>query len=147
MKKTTFVVALAALSMALTASVDARQEKIPERQKSSVAGPEGTTITGCVARGTAANTYTLTEEKKNESATAAAGAPAAPLMLAGTDVDLSEHVGHSVEVTGSWANTDAPTGTAGTERPAAADASKKTAKTFTVKSVKMVAATCRTAAK
>jgi len=147
MKKTISVVALAALSMALTAAgVGASQEKqIPELQRSSAVAPEGTTITGCVARGTGAETYTLTEAKKNTSATATPGAPAAPLTLAAKDVDLSKHVGHSVELTGSWATAaDAPIGTAGTERPATADASKMAAKTFTVKSVKMVASSCQT---
>ena len=105
----------------------------------------GTTITGCVARGTAPATYTLAEVKKGAPAAAETTAPAALVILTGTEVDLSKHVGHSVALTGSYANATETVGTAGTEKPAAPAAtedSKKAAKTFTVKSLKMVSPTC-----
>jgi hypothetical protein len=68
-----------------------------------------------------------------------------PLVaLTGTEVDLSKHVGHSVTLTGSFASPTAAIGTSGTEKPAtpAATEDKKAAKTFTVKSLKMVSPTC-----
>jgi hypothetical protein len=98
-----------------------------------------------VARGTATDSYTLAEVKKGEATAADAAAPAGLVALTGTDVDLSKHVGHSVAVTGSYASTDVATGTSGTEKPAApattVDA-KKAPKSFTVKSLKMVAPSC-----
>ena len=67
------------------------------------------------------------------------------MTLTGTEVDLSKHVGHSVALTGSYASPNAAVGTTGTEKPAtpaATEDSKKAAKTFTVKSLKMVSPTC-----
>jgi hypothetical protein len=98
-----------------------------------------------VARGTAADTYTLAEVKKDATAAPATAAPAELVVLTGTDVDMSKHVGHSVAVTGTYASTNVPTGTSGTEKPAApatTEDTKKAAKTFTVKSLKMVAPSC-----
>ena len=83
--------------------------------------------------------------KKGAPPAADTAAPAALVLLTGTEVDLSQHVGHSVALTGSYANTPETVGTAGTEKPAtpaATEDSKKTAKTFTVKSLKMVSPTC-----
>ena len=71
-----------------------------------------------MARGTAANTFTLAEVKKGEPAAADATAPAALVTLTGTEVDLSKHVGHSVALTGSYASPTATVGTSGTEKPA-----------------------------
>ena len=64
-------------------------------------------------------------------------------------MDLSKHVGHSVTLTGSYASPTAAIGTSGTEKPATPatpaateDSKKAAAKTFTVKSLKMVSPTC-----
>ena len=136
---TVALVALAATVSAATAGVS--QDRIPDAQRPGAIEAPASTLTGCVARGTATDTYTLAEAKKDATA-----APAELVALAGTDVDLSKHVGHSVTVTGSYTGTDGATGTSGTEKPAAAPATtedtKKPAKTFTVKSLKMVSPTC-----
>ena len=141
---TVALVALAATVSAATAGVS--QDRIPDAQRPGAIDAPGTTLTGCVARGTATDTYTLAEAKKDATAAPATAAPAELVALAGTDVDLSKHVGHSVTVTGSYTGTDGATGTSGTEKPAAAPATtedtKKPAKTFTVKSLKMVAPSC-----
>ena len=141
---TVALVALAATVSAATAGVS--QDRIPDAQRPGAIDAPGITLTGCVARGTATDTYTLAEAKKDATAAPATAAPAELVALAGTDVDLSKHVGHSVTVTGSYTGTDGATGTSGTEKPAAAPATtgdtKKPAKTFTVKSLKMVAPSC-----
>jgi hypothetical protein len=142
---TVALVALAATVSAATAGVS--QDRIPDAQRpGAIEAPAASTLTGCVARGTATDTYTLAEAKKDATAAPATAAPAELVALAGTDVDLSKHVGHSVTVTGSYTGTDGATGTSGTEKPAAAPATtedtKKPAKTFTVKSLKMVAPSC-----
>jgi len=141
---TVALVALAATVGAATAGVS--QDRIPDAQRPGAIDAPGTTLTGCVARGTATDTYTLAEAKKDATAAPATAAPAELVALAGTDVDLSKHVGHSVTVTGSYTGTDRAAGTSGTEKPAAAPATtedtKKPAKTFTVKSLKMVAPSC-----
>ena len=159
MKLTISTVALVACAAVSAAAAGVVQDRIPDvqrpateaqrpgadAQKPATLDAPGLTITGCVARGTAAETYTLAEVKKGAPAAADATAPAAVVLLTGTEVDLSKHVGHSVALTGSYAKTTETVGTAGTEKPAtpaATEDSKKAAKTFTVKSLKMVSPTC-----
>jgi hypothetical protein len=144
MKLTISTVALVALAAVSAAAAGASQDKIPDAQRPATIDATGITLTGCVARGTAADTFTLAEVKEGAAA-AAATAPAALVALTGTEVDLSKHVGHSVTLTGSYTNPSAAVGTSGTEKPAtpaATEDSKKAAKTFTVKSLKMVSPTC-----
>jgi hypothetical protein len=151
MKKTISTVAVVAISMAVSAAAaGVGQERIAELQRPGTATIEApsVTITGCVARGLTNDSYTLVETKKSGTAASDASTPSEPLALSGTAVDISKHVGHSVEVTGTYASTDATIGTAGTEKPAAPAATepaKKPAKPFTVKSLKMVSASCSTA--
>src|SRR4029453_15455286 len=148
MKLTISTVALVALATAVSAATaGVSQDRIPDAQRPGAIEAPGITLTGCVARGTATDTYTLAEAKKDATAApaTATAAPAELVALTGTDVDLSKHVGHSVTVTGSYTGTDGATGTSGTEKPAAAattEDTKKAAKTFMVKSLKMVAASC-----
>ena len=148
MKLTISTVALVALAATVSvAATGASQDKLPDAQRPAATMDAGTMLTGCVARGTAADTFTLAEAKKGAPVAADASTPAPLVTLAGTEVDLSKHVGHSVTLTGSYA-TDAAVGTSGTEKPAtpatpaATEDSKKAAKTFTVKSLKMVSPTC-----
>jgi hypothetical protein len=151
MKKTISTVAVVAISMAVSAAAaGVSQDSIPYLQRPAAVNAPSVTLTGCVARGTASDSYTLAEEKKAdekkaEATTPDVAMPAALVALAGTEVDMSKHVGHKVEVTGSYASGDAVAGTAGTDRPAASatpETAKKATKTFTVKSLKMVAASC-----
>jgi hypothetical protein len=152
MKRTLSAVAAIAMSMAFSASAaGVGQDKIPQLQQPGIVDAKSVTLNGCVARGTATDSYTLTEKKDATAPAATDAAPVVPVKLAGTDVDMSKHVGHSVSVTGSYAPaavaTATPTGTAGTEKPAPAptvapEGDTKAARTFTVKSLKMVASTC-----
>ena len=149
---TTMMSTAAVAAMALVASVagaGVSQEQIPQAQRPGAAGAEtaAVTLTGCVARGTAADSYTLTEAKKGASTAAPsdAAAKADVVSLRGTEVDMSKHVGHSVTLAGSYAKPDAAVGTSGTEKPTpstAAGGEKTTGKTFTVTSLKMVSPTC-----
>lgn len=91
-----------------------------------------TKLTGCVAAGTAANSFELTNVKKGAMSSDKAGAT---VKLSGGD--LAAHVGHTVEVTGSWAKA----GDTSSAAPADASAAPK-AKEFSVTAVKMVSATC-----
>jgi hypothetical protein len=152
MKKTISTVVLVALAMAVSpVLLGMSQDRIAELQRPGTAATADTpsvTLTGCVARGTATETYTLVQAKKDAAPAADASTPPEAVVLSGTAVDVSKHVGHSVEVTGTYASMDATTGTSGTEKPAApatSEAGKKPTKTFTVKSLKMVAASCSTA--
>lgn len=151
MTKTMVTAAAATIAMAVgSAAATASQDRIPELQRPGAMNATGITLTGCVARGTANDSYTLAEENK---AAAAATAPEVAtarelVALAGTDVDMSKHVGHKVAITGTYASTEGVAGTAGLETAATTatiDSSKKAAKIFTVKSLKMVAAFCETA--
>jgi hypothetical protein len=140
------IVAATAVCLALSGVVPVAQEKIPELQRDGAAGVKSRTVSGCVARGAATGTYTLTSNVKNEAAPTDADQPQT-VALTGTDVDLGPHVGHIVSLTGSYlAATEptGPTGTAGTEKPGA-DAGKPL-RTLTVKSLKMIAGSCSEAA-
>lgn len=146
MKRTFSAIAVVAMSMAVSAvAAGASQDKIPELQRPDATDVKSVTLTGCVARGTAPDSYTLTESREGAAA-ASEAAPRLPVALTGTDVDFSKHVGHSVSVTGSYANAEAAVGTAGTDKPSpaptATESDKKAPRTFTVKSLKMVASSC-----
>ena len=145
MKLTISTVALVAFAAAgSAAAAGVSQDRIPDVQRPTATyapgitliGAPDVTLTGCVARGTVADTYTLAETKKaaapeaKEAAAPDAAAAPALVTLKGTDVDISKHVGHQVTVTGSYASPDATVD------------KKDTARTFTVKSLKMVAASC-----
>lgn len=137
------LVAATAACLALSGAVLVAQEKIPELQRDGAAGAKTLTLSGCVAGGAATGPYTLESNVKNEAAPTDADQPRT-VTLTGTDVDLGPHVGHIVALTGSYLAATAitsPTGTAGTGTSASADASKPL-RTFTVKSLKMIAGSC-----
>jgi hypothetical protein len=102
-------------------------------------------MTGCVQSGTEAGSFELTNVKgktdKMGAEAAGAAQSAAPAaarsvkLMAGPDIDLSTHVGHTVELTGSWSAAGSMA-----EPSAAPMAHGKGA--FNVTKVKMVAATC-----
>jgi hypothetical protein len=145
MKRTFSTVAVVAMAMAAgAAAAGAGQEKIPELPRRGMTDVKSITLTGCVARGTATDSYTLTQA--SEGAAAASDAtPRLPVALTGTDVDLNKHVGQSVSVSGSYANAEAAVGTAGTEKPtvpATIEGDKTTRQSFTVKSLTMIASSC-----
>ena len=147
MKLTISTVALVALAAMVSATAAGASQDKPDAQKPSTMDASGMTLTGCVARGTAPDTFTLAEVKKGAPVAADASTPAPLVTLTGTEVDLSKHVGHSVTLTGSFASPTAAIGTTGTEKPATPaateDSKKAAAKTFTVKSLKMVSPTCQ----
>ncbi len=115
------------------------------------------TYTGCVEAGTAAGTFMLTHVsadhmgndamKKDTMAKDGMGKDAmasANLTLTGSSVDLSKHVGHKVSVTGSAAHgkMDAMGKDTMGKDAMAKDGMVKDAPAFTVKSLKMIAASC-----
>ena len=90
MKLTISTVALVALAAVSAAGAGASQDRIPavqrptaDAQKPATMDAPGITITGCVARGTTADTFTLAEVKKDAPA-ADATTPAALVLLTGT---------------------------------------------------------------
>jgi hypothetical protein len=117
---------------------------------------KASSLTGCVQSGTTAGTFELSNIKgkmgsmaADTSASAGATTPSASgktvKLVAAAGVDLSQHVGHQVELKGSWdkAAMSAPTSpdpSASASAPAAAPAGAD--KAFNVTDVKMVSATC-----
>lgn len=97
-------------------------------------------ITGCVQAGTSASSFELTNVKKGMEHAAPSAAPADAAsknvkLTAASGVDLAAHVGHTVEVSGSWAKSgDAAASPSASAAPMA--------KEFSVKNVKMVSSTC-----
>ena len=101
---------------------------------------EARTVTGCIAAGTEARTFTFTEAVNptpNPSATTSSG----PWTLkADSNVDLSKYVGKKVELTGS---SDRKGGvSADTSASTTRSDASTTGPRFHVKSVKVLADTC-----
>jgi hypothetical protein len=109
------------------------------------------TVTGCVAEGTEAGSYTLTSAKIIDTLPSSSTAGTAGTL--GTEKsasiehrawyqlkggDLKPHVGHKVEATGT--TSDKPTDTSASV--GTTDTIKGTPSTLTVTSVKMLSTTC-----
>jgi hypothetical protein len=146
MRTSCFAVALVGMIAALGASAGVTaQERIPLLPKDSWKDPWAVTVVGCIAQRTSAGGYTLTTSIPQPEATDEGAMKSTTLVLTSTEVDLSQHVGHTVSVTGvhtpHWA-----AGTTSREKPvsegAVKDDNKKTTGTFAVKSLKMVATSC-----
>ena len=112
---------------------------------------KATTYTGCIETGSAPGTFTLTHVvedhmgkgmmKDSKDKPAMTGEhmehdAMAPTMLSltGTDVDLRKHLGHKVTVTGSLSH--------GSVSAIERDTMKAAPTTFSVTSLKMIAASC-----
>jgi hypothetical protein len=149
------IATVGALGFAVTAFAQSPQTPPqtprPEAPPSASASASmDTKITGCLKAGADANSFELTRSKKDKGASASASASAstdvaradmaktdkATKLVAAAGVDLASHIGHTVELSGSWSGTAAA--------DPAAPASAAAAKTFTVSNVKMVSATCTT---
>ena len=148
-------VAMVAGLSAYAPVTESGQEQIPLLPMPLPIAAQSATVTGCVAHGTAADTYLLTggvrdvEPMAPSVPMAKEGSKLETLLLTGSDVDMSKHVGHKVSVTGmDIAAADRPVGTSGATdaKPGTDSAMTKTgAKVpagFTVKSLKMISASC-----
>jgi len=130
-----------------------------QSSKSDKAG-KSSKLTGCVQSGTTAGTFELTNIKgksamadssaSSSSSSSPSASPSASSgktvkLVAAAGVDLSQHVGHQVEVNGSWSPASA-SASASTPSSASAPAASASAsggdKEFNVTDVKMVSATC-----
>ena len=134
------------------------QEQIPQLPTAQAIAAKSATISGCVAQGTVADTYVLTGVVRDVEPTAPTTTPvpmaketskSETLLLTGSDVDMSKHVGHKVSVTGTdTAAADRPIGTSGSTdaKPGtdstAAKADAKVPAGFAVKSLKMISGSC-----
>jgi hypothetical protein len=103
-------------------------------------------LTGCVQSGTTAGTFELSNIKKggksdSMSASASDSSSKTVKLVAAAGVDLTQHVGHQVEVTGSW-NKDSASASPSASPDASASASGSKGTEFNVTDVKMVSATC-----
>jgi hypothetical protein len=109
------------------------------------------TVTGCLKAGDGADSFMLSDlkwGKKDDKAVGTSGAPAAigsatSLKLTGSPsgTKLSEHVGHTVEVSGTVSEKGASAPSAPAD-PASSRPSSASAPALDVKTVKMVSATC-----
>jgi hypothetical protein len=152
MKTTNSATAITALCVVLGAAVAGAAQDLPLLQR-DVSGAKGSMLSGCVARGAGTGTYTLATATTKDAGPPAADDPLFTIVLTGMDADLAAHVGHTVAVLGSYAPAIGPAGTAlgtsGTAKSApgsAAGRAAKSVRTFMVKSLKMVAASCSEAA-
>jgi hypothetical protein len=124
------------------------QDTIPQIPKLQPAAAKSTTVTGCVGRGATADTYVLTNVTRDGEAAVKDASKTGTLLLSGSDIDISTHVGHQVSVTGMHAATGGAIGTTGaTDVKPGSESTRTTtgAKVpagFTVKSLKMISATC-----
>jgi hypothetical protein len=87
-----------ALICAISAGCKREEPQVPAATTQTQASRQpntATTVTGCLRAGEAASTYVLTT-----AATTSGGKPATYELTGGSNVNLEEHVGKRVEVTG-----------------------------------------------
>jgi hypothetical protein len=169
--KRTFIgtCAAAALGLALSANAQTTPQTPPARPQTPDPGvsasatmDKDTKLTGCLKAGSETGTYELTNVKKGAGA-ASATSPSSPSsapssstpsasasasdapknvkLSAAPGTDLASHVGHTIEVTGSWKGGASATATS-PSADTSASASAKGGKEFQVSKVSMVSSTC-----
>jgi len=140
------------IAAAVPVAVGAQSGTMANDDKMDKMKMKDATYNGCIEAGTAAGTFMLThvvtdhmgKEAMNKDTMAKdtmskdTMAPTT-LTLTSSSVDLSKHLGHRVSVTGAAAG---GTMDAMGKETSAKDAMTKGASAFTVKSLKMVAASC-----
>lgn len=116
-------------------------------------------LSGCVQAGTEAGAFELTNVKKshNMASSSSTSEPSSATsgmastsgdkktvkLSAGSGVDLAAHVGHTVEVMGSWNKAASDMSSApSASSPSAADAMSAAGREFKVSNVKMLSSTC-----
>jgi hypothetical protein len=145
----TFAVGLAAQTPQNPPSTPPSQPPMQEARESA---SKNVTVTGCLKAGENPDSFMLSELKFGKASDKAVGtsgaAPAAiasatSLKLTGSPsgTKLSEHVGHTIEVTGTVAEKSASAPSAPAD-PAARPSSASATPALEVRSVKMVSATC-----
>jgi len=113
-------------------------------QKAESKAGKQVTMTGCLEKGTDANTFKLTniaEDAGMAAKTAEAVKPDWELIGAPASLKLSEHVGHKVTITGTKVGAEQAEKIEG-EKGAAAKAGEAMERHLKVTSMKHVAATC-----
>ena len=123
-------VVLSVTAIAQSGGTVARGDKMDKMDKMEM---KDTTHTGCVEAGSAPGTFMLTHLAADDHMGKDTVAPTT-FSLSSAAVDLSKHVGHKVSVTGSSAH--------GKTDAMEKDTMAKGTPAFTVKSLKMVAASC-----
>ena len=142
-----FAVGLAAQTPQNPPSTPPSQPPMQERESAS----KNVTVTGCLKAGESADSFMLSDLKFGKAGDKAVGtsgaAPAAiasatSLKLTGSPsgTKLSEHVGHTIEVTGTVSEKSASAPAAPADPAARPSASATPA--LDVRTVKMVSATC-----
>lgn len=90
-------------------------------------------MTGCLKKGTEANTYMLTD---------VAGAGSKTVEIVQSTADLTPHVGHKIEITGSMLSAKAAATAEGKKGTKAELKAEKGETHMRVTAVKMISATC-----
>lgn len=148
MKKSFLAATMAAMVAGLSGPIDGMQDTIPKIPMPPPAAAQSLTVTGCVGRGTTGDTYVLTNVIRDGQAVAKNAATMETLLLWGSDIDFSKHVGHIVSVTGMPAvrgYTIEATGATDVKPASESTMAKTGAKIparFTVQSLTMISATC-----
>ncbi len=115
MKRLVLGMAAAAAVMTASAAVMAQDKPMPKEH----------TMTGCLAKGTAADTYIVTSTAEKGPKT---------IGIVSSKADLAPHVGHKIDITGL--NVPAKEAESATPKPPAAD------HYMTLSAIAMVAAKC-----
>jgi hypothetical protein len=122
---------------------------LPQPSATSTSDPKSITVVGCITGGPAAfkltqATAATASASKPETAVGTSGISSSYDLTPRAGVDLTSHVGHKVELTGTAMPAGAATsvGDAAVAAAGAARADKPAAARFNVTAVKMVAANC-----
>jgi hypothetical protein len=147
----TFAVGLAAQTPQNPPSTPPSQ---PPAQEARESASKNVTVTGCLKAGDSADSFMLSDlkfGKPTDKAVGTTGAPAPAAIASATSLKLtgsptgsklSEHVGHTIEVTGTVSEKSASAPTAPADPAGARPSSASATPALEVRTVKMVSATC-----
>jgi len=151
-RRTSMKRVFAATCLAASFAVGLAAQQPPQTPSQTADKDKTVTLTGCVRAGDQPGSFVLANAKaddKTPGATGTSGTTATPdakalenatlrLIGAPASVNLSEHVGHTVQVTGTVAPSEKAMGGSGTD-PAKSD---KPEKGLNVRTVTMVSSSC-----
>jgi hypothetical protein len=141
----------AAFAVGLSAQATTPQSQPMQESKDAA---KNVTVTGCLKAGDTADSFMLSDLKwGSDKAVGTAGTPAAAPAISATSLKLvgspsggklADHVGHTVEVSGSIDKGDKDKAPGAAADPAARpSASSSSTPALNVRNVRMVAATCQ----
>jgi hypothetical protein len=128
------------------ATVIGAQTASSDHEKKAGTSKHSMTVTGCLREATGAEGEFLLTKAPASTTTSGAESATTYRLVGGGKVNLKEHVGHKVEVTGEMAGEHGASQSS-SEKPAASSQTASSEPKITVTSLKHISASCEPASK